>query len=88
MLLHLLLPGNIGDEQEEKKIATRLHNYFGNVYQRLRKEIRKKINKGLLITFIEVIIMTIASYISFTKPEEYSVHLLLLMFEPTGCFMV
>lgn len=88
MLLRLLLPGNIRDEQEEKKIATRLHNHFGDVYQQLRAEIRKKNNKGLMVTFIGVIIMTIASYISFIKPEKYSVHLLLVLFEPAGWFLV
>ena len=88
VILRLNLPENIRDEQEEKKIATRLHNYFGNVYQQLRSEIRKKNNKGLLITFIGVIIMTMASYISFIKPEKYSVHLLLVLFEPAGWFLV
>ena len=88
MLLSLLLPENIRDEQEENKIVTRLHTYFGNVYHSLRSEIRKKNNKGLMITFIGVIIMIIASYISFIKPEKYSVHLLLVLFEPAGWFLV
>ena len=88
VILRLNLPVDARDEQKEKKIATRLHNYFGNVYQQLRSEIRKKNNKGLLITFIGVIIMTIASYISFIKPEKYSVHLLLVLFEPAGWFLV
>ena len=88
VILRLNLPMNIRNEQEEKKIATRLHDYFGNVYQQLRSEIRKKNNKGLLITFIGVIIMTMASYISFMKPEKYSVHLLLVLFEPAGWFLV
>ena len=88
VLLRLLLPGNIRDEQDEKKIATRLHNHFGDVYQELRSEIRKKNNKGLIVTFIGLIIMIIASYISFIKPEKYSVHLLLVLFEPAGWFLL
>ena len=88
MSLRLLLPANKRNEQEEKVIITRLHSYFNSVHQQLECGVRKTKKTGLLLTLIGIILMIAASYLSFTKPEKYHMHLLLVLFEPAGWFML
>lgn len=88
MSLRLLLPANKRKEQEEKMIVKRLHSYFKGVHQQLEAEVRKKNTRGLILTLIGITIMIAASYISFMKPEKYPVHLLLVLFEPAGWFLL
>ncbi|MES2139686.1 MAG: hypothetical protein V4511_08240 [Bacteroidota bacterium] len=86
--LKLLLPANGRNETDEKAIIKRLHSYFKNVHQVLETDVRKTNTKGLILTAIGIAIMIIASYISFTKPEKYPVHFLLVLFEPAGWFLL
>ena len=88
ILLRLLLPANKRNEEDEKVIIERLHSYFKNVHHQLVSEIRKINMRGLILTLIGTAIMIAASYISFIKPEKYSVHLLLVLFEPAGWFLL
>lgn len=88
MLLRLLLPANKRNEQDEKVIVERLHSYFKNVHQQLVSEVRKINIRGLILTLTGTVIMIAASYISFIKPEKYPVHLLLVLFEPAGWFLL
>lgn len=88
MSLRLLLPANKRNEQDEKVIVERLHSYFKNVHQQLVSEVRKINIRGLILTLTGTVIMIAASYISFIKPEKYPVHLLLVLFEPAGWFLL
>ncbi len=88
MLLRLLLPANKRNEQDEKVIVERLYSYFKNVHQQLVSEVRKITIRGLILTMTGTVIMIAASYISFIKPEKYAVHLLLVLFEPAGWFLL
>ena len=88
MSLRLLLPANKRNEQDEKLIIERLNAFFRNIYKQLKSEIRKSNAKGLTLIVIGVILMIAASYISFIKPEKYHVHLLLVLFEPAGWFLL
>lgn len=69
-------------------IIERLNAFFRNVYKQLKSEVRKSNAKGLTLILIGIILMIAASYISFIKPEKYHVHLLLVLFEPAGWFLL
>ena len=88
MSLRLLLPSDKRNEQEEKVIVKRLHTYFKSIHQQLKSEVRKANTRGFILTLIGITVMIAASYISFTKPEKYHVHLLLVLFEPAGWFLL
>ena len=88
MSLKLLLPANKRNEQEEKGIVKRLHSYFRNVHQQLEAEVRKTNKRGLVLTFIGILTMLAASYISFMKIQKLHIHFLLVLFEPAGWFLL
>ncbi len=88
MLLRLLLPANQRHTPDEKLILKRLYTYFKSVHQQLKSEARKTTTRGLILILIGTITMIAASYISFIKPDKYHVHLLLVLFEPAGWFML
>lgn len=88
LILRLLIPAHRRNEQDEKLIITRLQGYFMNVYKQLKSEVRKANAKGLTLVFFGIIIMMAASYISFIKPDKYYVHLLLVLLEPAGWFLL
>ena len=88
IVLKLLLPANMRNKQDENVIIKRLHSNFKNVHFNLESEVRKTYLKGMLLTLFGIIIMIIASYISFLKPEKYPVHFLLVLFEPAGWFLL
>ncbi|MCW3070684.1 MAG: hypothetical protein JWO44_574 [Bacteroidetes bacterium] len=87
-VLKLLLPAGKRNEQEEKVIVKRLHSYFKNVHEQLETEARRAKRTGWLLTLIGIIVMVVASYISFMKPQKYYVHVLLVLFEPGGWFLL
>ena len=88
MSLKLLLPENKRNEEKEEVIVKRLHSYFKNIHQQLESEVRKRNQRGWILTVVGVVIMGLASYISFMKPEKYHVHFLLVLFEPGGWFLL
>jgi len=88
MSLKLLLPASVRNEQDEKVIIKRLHSHFKDSYQQLESEVRKTNRKGIILTIIGLVLMTIASYLSFMKVEKYHIHFLLVLFEPAGWFLL
>ncbi|MEO5561936.1 MAG: hypothetical protein ABIR18_00850 [Chitinophagaceae bacterium] len=86
--LRLLLPENSRNDLDERLIIERLKAYFISVYTQLKSEVRKANAKGLTLIVIGIILMIGASYISFMKPDKYHVHLLLVLFEPAGWFLL
>lgn len=84
----LLLPVAIRNEQDEKRIATRLSDYFNHAYRQLRAEASEIKRKGLYFVITGIALMLVASYVSFLKSEKYYVHILLVLFEPAGWFML
>lgn len=88
MVLSFLLPENKRNEHEEKVIVKRLHSYFKNVQEHLEYEIRKTYVRGLIFSLIGITLMIAASYISFTMPQRFHWHVLLVLFEPAGWFLL
>lgn len=88
MSLKLLLPASSRNEKEEKVIVKRLHSHFKDVYQQIGGDIKKTKRKGIILTGIGIVLMISASYLSFIKLERYHVHLLIVLFEPAGWFLL
>jgi hypothetical protein len=88
LVLRLLLPIGKRDEALEKTIARRLHNHFRNNHRQIQEETKKVTRKGIVLTFSGVFMLIIASYLSFIKPDKYLFHLLLILFEPAGWFLL
>lgn len=84
----LLLPAGIRNEQDEKRIAARLNGYFNHAYRQLHAEASDVKRKGLYFVLAGIALMMVASYVSFLKSEKYFVHILLVLFEPAGWFML
>lgn len=88
MSLNLLLPVSARNEQDEKIITKRLHAHFKDTYQLLKNELKKSNQKGILLTAIGASLMILASYLSYLKMQKYPVHLLLVLSEPAGWFLL
>ncbi len=88
IVLRFFIPENERHESDEKIINERLTCYFKRVRQQLESEIKKIYLKGLLLLLTGTVLMIIANYISFIKPQLYYVHLLLVLFEPAGWFLL
>ncbi len=88
MLLKFFMPADKRNAEVEKVIVTRLSFFFKNLYQQFKLKLRKSTNTGLQLTILGIILMIAASYLSFVKPDKYHFHLLLVLFEPAGWFML
>ena len=88
MSLRFLLPENKRNQEEEKAIIKRLQFYFKSVHQQLKAAISKTKRSGFIFSISGVALMIAASYISFSKPEQYFIHLMLILFEPAGWFLL
>ena len=88
MTLCLLLLEPNRNHQDEQVIAERIINYFKTNSDQLQEEKRTSIRKGLLLVVLGILLMLMASYFSFIKSESYYVHMLLILFEPAGWFLL
>ena len=88
MSLKLLLPVSVRNEKDEKVIIGRLHRHFKEAHQELKIDVKKTNRKGILCTFIGIVFMVIASYLSYMKAAEYHIHFLIVLFEPAGWFLI
>ena len=86
--LNLLLPKNKRNDVDEKIIIKRLHTYFKSVHQELTHEVKKINIRGLYLTVTGFILMMAASYISYLNTQKFHIHLLLVLFEPAGWFLL
>ena len=88
MALKLLLPEQIRNNQDEDLISSRLHDYFELNRQQLLAEKKKANLNGLLLIGIGIVLMLITGYISLLRSDSYFLHLLFILFEPAGWFML
>ena len=88
ILVTLLLPAKKRNDAEEKMIIERLYSYFKIMHIQLISDEKKIRKRGILLALVGTITMIIASYMSFIKPEKYPAHLLIVLFEPAGWFLL
>jgi hypothetical protein len=86
--LNLLLPKDKRNDADEKIIIKRLHSYFKGVQQELIFEVSKVNKRGFYFSITGIILMLAASYISYLDAQKFLTHLLLVMFEPAGWFLL
>lgn len=86
--LTFFLPVDKRNPQEEKIITARLSSFFKSLHNHFDLMLRKLTKTGILLTIAGIILMIAASYLSFTQPDRYHLHLLLVLFEPAGWFML
>lgn len=85
--LQLLLPEAVRNERDEEMIAQRLPLYFQRNYDLLAGEQRKTRWKAIKLIVFGIVLMVIGGYISYQGSENFTVHLLLIIFEPAGWFL-
>ncbi len=88
MTLQLLLPEGARNEQDEQVISKRIHTYCNLIKEQLLEEKGKVMRTGFILTVSGILLMLIASYVSFLKSESFYTHVLLILFEPAGWFML
>jgi hypothetical protein len=88
LVLRLLLPAENRKEADEKVIEKRLHSYFKGGHQQIEKELRKVREGAYWMTVVGVLLMSVASYLSFSSAENLFKHILLVIFEPAGWYLL
>ncbi len=83
-----LFPENVRNKKDEIKINLRLQDFFNFQANFLKKQIRKKIKQGIYLTFTGIFFLIIAGYISFSNPNIFYIHLILIVSEPAGWFLL
>jgi hypothetical protein len=86
--LHLLIPKNLHKPHEEGTIKDRMHQHFRQTEHYLLQEQKGVLKKGIVLTSIGVLLMLIGSILSISAQQEYLLHLLRVIVEPGGWFMV
>lgn len=86
-ILQLLLPASLRERKQEEIIAQRLPLFFKRIYSQLKDERRRTKKKGFKLVAAGIVFMVLGGYISFSNPEGFHIHLLLIVFEPAGWFL-
>ena len=86
-VLQLLLPSSVRLDQAEEIIADRLPLFFQKNYDQLLRERKNNRLRGMKLAGFGILFMVTGGYISYQGAEDFSVHLLLIIFEPAGWFL-
>jgi hypothetical protein len=86
--LRLLLPEKNRDSETENIIAKLLHSFFTMNEHYFIKKKGAEMKKSFLFIFIGSIMLVSASLVSFNRLENILTHILLVIFEPAGWFLV
>lgn len=86
--LRLLLPQKARDRASETIIIKRLHGHFMKNLHYFQKKKKSEGRKDLLLSLLGVFMMICAAYISSVKTQILPLHILLVVFEPAGWFLV
>ena len=86
--LNFLIPLNIRNKSLEEIIKRRLKEHFRKHFNRLEKEKKDIIKKGLLFTFIGISVMFIATLMLHkNQGKTLLINFLIILFEPAGWFL-
>ncbi|PBQ30530.1 hypothetical protein CNR22_01680 [Sphingobacteriaceae bacterium] len=86
--LRLLLPERARDKTSETIITKRLHGHFIKNLHYFQKKKKTEGKKDVMLSLIGIFMMVCAGYISSMKSQTVSLHILLVVFEPAGWFLV
>ncbi len=86
--LMLLMPEGSRDTGSEGEIVKRLHDHFRTACIRMLDERKRKRRRGLMLAAAGLVLMVAASTISFRDQASWTGHLLLVVLEPAGWFLL
>ena len=86
--LCLLLPAARRSPESEKMITRRLHTMFRENYQYYQGEIRRQRRRGIAFLTGGMMVLILATYISYVTPDKFFMHALLVVLEPAGWFSI
>jgi len=86
--LTFLLPKEQRNNADEVIITKRLHNFFKINYNQYKIEYKNLWKRALYFTFTGILLMLAASYLSTLESNIFLIHLLLVIFQPSGWFLV
>lgn len=86
--LKLLVPTSLRNNETEKIIIERLQSYFKKNLFHFERKVKNEKKRGLLFTLAGMSIMILASYFSYLKWDSFIKHVLVVLLEPAGWFMV
>jgi hypothetical protein len=84
----LLLPKEQRNEDAEKMVADSLIDFFTNRFRYYQDKCRKKMNKGLLLIAIGIIIMLLNLWINYYWAPSFFITALKVLLEPAGWFLL
>ncbi|MFH1256282.1 MAG: hypothetical protein V1494_03225 [Candidatus Diapherotrites archaeon] len=86
--LSFLVPAGKRDQKAEEIIKKRLRAHFKLQFSRLKKESFNSTKKGLLLVFLGIITMFIATYVLLQiKADDLWSNFLVILLEPAGWFL-
>lgn len=86
--LKLLMPSDKRSGEQEEVITKRLHNHFRRNHAQYERQYKSAFKKGLTFTLSGMLLMLAASYLSAMRSEFFFIHVLLVISEPSGWFLV
>jgi|SRR3989338_1628302 len=84
--LHFLIPESKRDLALETKIRQRLHEHFKRHREILSKEIVDTKRKGFFMALAGILMIVVASYLSFLESAAFLIHFFIIVLEPAGWF--
>jgi hypothetical protein len=86
--LKILLPEKLRNKETENVIIKRLHNHFIKNLHYFDKKKKTENKKDVLLSILGFVMMLCAGYISSSKSQSIPLHILLVILEPAGWFLV
>lgn len=86
--IKILLPEKQRNKETENVIIKRLHTHFVKNLHYFHKKKKAENNKDTLLSILGIIMMLCAGYISSSRSQSIPLHILLVILEPAGWFLV
>lgn len=85
--LRFLVPHGQRSTDKEIIIKKRLHDHFRRHHEMIESEKKKTRKKGLMLTFLGIAMLLLATYIQPTEAQNFFTRLLFVALEPTSWFV-
>src|SRR5215471_15382317 len=86
--LLFLLPADKRTEESERIIANSLKDFFKDQFQFQTDNYRRKLNRGLFMMIIGLLIMVANSYINFENLHSLFISIIKTILDPAGWFLL
>jgi hypothetical protein len=86
--LILQMPAAKRDQQTEATIIKNLHTHFRRVVAVIESEVRQSKRRGFILSSLGFLLMIASAYLISISSTNFSFHVLRVILEPSGWFMV